>query len=821
MQTSVNAIKWLFCRLAIPSQYLVDRVSREFSIATISRAQEASRKILPRFVEKVRQPCYVFGLGIATSFGLLNGNPGLIFATEMHSPAIDDSMVLLRQVTGSHCTAFADASLADSASALLEIDLHGTPISAYLIWSGRDRDNEGDNVISLNDQALTAGIEHHGESGGGSWWHTYTKDVSALVKAHALAGDLLDNGLLGDVLLTFSVAGLDIAQNLGGENHGVSLIVIYEAPECGENEIKLHVGLDSFKHSAPKPIYGPHSAVHCTTIAASHQSRQVNLNLHIGGIQNADRNATIWLMTSDEATPPATLIGQEGALAFIDPVGNDATQRQWDRFSSGIELPPNHTQACVQIESTGPNGVSGVLISFMAQVYLAEVPLLNIISGKIWLDSNGDGQLTPDEPGIPNMAVLLRDGVERTIQQAFVTGPTGDYRFMGAREGDYIVDVAEDLSTQSWIQTRDPDDILDTETLVTITPGLVDENINFGFIGVAPTGSISGMIWRDINGNDLRDETEEGIPQIVVMVMDSAQNLVAEQVTTEAGAFLFSELPLLDYTVKISTASLPVDLVQTFESDGSLNGSVAVMLVDTPIQDNVAFGFGTKGQVSGRLWLDQNGDGLESADELGLNNGLILLTDARGVGRVAATQNDGNYQFTGLSEGGYILRVVQETLPLGAISTYDPDGVLDGQTTLEIAINIVITDVNFGFNFGIHSLATNPPLIDLATAGIDLNDEQALLGYLVWVLATQEDETDESPSGGESPDDVVSPGENGGESGQPELPDTSEQPAPIEPEQGVDIGGESGGESGDETGGQDGDNENPVVMHKIHLPLIQ
>lgn len=736
-------------------------------------------------------------LGIALSFGLWGGDLGIVSAAE-HSPTIDDSMLLLAQLSGKNCSATADVGLSGKQSALFELEFVGQPVAAYLVWSGRDRDNRGDDVVLLNGQPLIADIQRHGESGGGSWWHTYTHDVSDLVRAAAPAGGQL----------TLTLSGLTIENNLGGENHGAGLIVFYTSTQCNESEIMLFSGLDSFKRTAPAPIYGPHSAVHCASVGASTEPRQIDLQLQIGGIESAERNSTIWLMTSAESTPPASLIGRDDALSFLDPVGNDAAKRQWDRFFASIELPSERTQACVQIESGEPEGVSAVLVTFMAQVHGAGMDGggANAVSGKVWLDANRDGNQNEGESGIPNIVVLLRDATERTIYQAFVTGSSGDYRFGGLEEGAYSIDVADELFTAEWEQTAESDGILDTEVLVSIESDTTIERVNFGFVPVAPKGLISGTVWSDANGNGIfEDEGDSRLVGINVSLLDNEQAVVDATLTDASGIFTFTDLEFTSYTVQVDSASLPDNSVQTFETDGTLDGSVAVALTEIRPTRTASFGYGMSGYTSGKIWHDQNGDGLQAGDELGIDNVLLLLTDAQGVGRVAATRNGGQYQFDSLPVGRYILRVVAESMPAGAVPTFDVDGALDLQTSFDIEVSTILTNINFGFQFGVRVLEAASPQIDLTKTNIDLNDSDALLDYLLQLLAEPANNGAGEPSDGEQPEE---PADNGDSS-----PTPSPDPDPIGIPDQIDGGGEN-----DDNGGEDDEVDEPF---QIHLPVIQ
>lgn len=101
----------------------------------------------------------------------------------------------------------------------------------------------------------------------------------------------------------------------------------------------------------------------------------------------------------------------------------------------------------------------------------------------------------------------------------------------------------------------------------------------------------------------------------------------------------------------------------------SLNGLPADFLIDQ-VQ------FVRRGEISGRIWADENGDGLANL-EYGLEGVTVRLFDDQ-TGTLLQSQPtdaDGYYRFADLGGGDFAVEVATAGLPFGATPTVDPDGI--------------------------------------------------------------------------------------------------------------------------------------------------
>ena len=103
-------------------------------------------------------------------------------------------------------------------------------------------------------------------------------------------------------------------------------------------------------------------------------------------------------------------------------------------------------------------------------------------------------------------------------------------------------------------------------------------------------------------------------------------------------------------------------------------------------------GFVELGEIHGTKWNDLDGDGVQDPGEPGLADWSIMLDQGNDgtFDLVSSTDVDGNYWFTNLIPGEYL---VAEELEPGWVQTF-PDG--DGSHIVNLAEGQIVTDIDFG-----------------------------------------------------------------------------------------------------------------------------
>ena len=224
------------------------------------------------------------------------------------------------------------------------------------------------------------------------------------------------------------------------------------------------------------------------------------------------------------------------------------------------------------------------------------------IGDYVWFDLNGNGIQDEDESGIADVTVILEadfngDGII-DFTDSMETDESGFYLFPNLPPGTYRITVDSDTLPDGLIQTYDLDGIESPDTAVVILrSGEVNLNVDFGYFQY---GSIGDRVWNDLNADGVQNENEPGIGGVTVTLYDEEGNVLATTVTTDDGGYLFEFLPPGTYTVCVDAATLPADLVQTYDLDGELDHCTTVDLEGSQDRTDVDFGY-TGGSSSIRL----------------------------------------------------------------------------------------------------------------------------------------------------------------------------------------------------------------------------
>jgi protocatechuate 3,4-dioxygenase beta subunit len=345
-----------------------------------------------------------------------------------------------------------------------------------------------------------------------------------------------------------------------------------------------------------------------------------------------------------------------------------------------------------------------------------------------------------------------------------VTDANGNYMFDDLPPGAYIVRVVSDAGASypilgtDYSQTGDPDHFgfpganNDHQTTIPIVlgPGDVFLNADFGYqpnFGVT-LGQLGALVWLDINSssNNVPDSpSERGIAGVTVGLIrdtngngawDAGEPIIATTTTQADGLYLFQGLPLsdegdgdasdADYLVWVNdTADNLANLVPTYDNLGLPNSlGRATLSAGTPLDFTLNFSYKPMTQpgtpavtiavLGDQVWFDANRNGLMDSDESGIPGVLMELLDAAGnVIFLAVTDPAGYYYFAGLDPSAtYSVRVAAANFLPGQVlagleNTFDPDGGLGDQATVNFAVNDGPSDpdgtrnrINLGQDFG-------------------------------------------------------------------------------------------------------------------------
>jgi hypothetical protein len=285
---------------------------------------------------------------------------------------------------------------------------------------------------------------------------------------------------------------------------------------------------------------------------------------------------------------------------------------------------------------------------------------VDTVGGAAFNDADGDGVYDSSETGVSGVVITL------TTSTGIFTRTTvgnGSYLFSDVRTGDHFLSAAD---VPGFVRTTS------REVMVSVS----SEGSASAYFGYQQEGTISGIVFTDLNDDGIKGASESGIGGVTVTLQADGGAIVEAVRTVGDGSYLFSDVTQGSYTVEETD---PEGFTSTTPN------SVAVTLLSSKPSASVNFGDVPIGIVSGVVFHDLDADGLQDEAEPGIGGVTVTL----GTGESGQTVGNGGYQFDP-DEGTYI---VEETNPEGFYST-TPD-----QMTVNVSTG-GSASANFGDRFG-------------------------------------------------------------------------------------------------------------------------
>jgi len=311
------------------------------------------------------------------------------------------------------------------------------------------------------------------------------------------------------------------------------------------------------------------------------------------------------------------------------------------------------------------------------------IPVKATIGDRVWKDDNQNGQQDDGEPGIEDVTVNLLDKAGNMIDST-TTDSNGNYGFSVDSTDSYVIQVV--VPVGKGITTQDiGDDTTDSDIgpdgktdFIEINPNVSNPTVDAGLVNLP--GSLNGAVWNDANENGIQDAGEAPVSGVTVQLITTDKATVLDSTTTGTdGSYTFAGLdPKESYRVRfvapdgtdfspIADGSAPGGGVDpttgqtgeiTIPADGSTDG-VDAGVVDQP------------GSITGTLFKDDDGDGVQDPDELGIPGQEVSLQDKAG-NPIASVTTDGNgdYAFLDLDPGSDFV-VVFAPVPDSVFTTQD------------------------------------------------------------------------------------------------------------------------------------------------------
>ncbi len=286
-----------------------------------------------------------------------------------------------------------------------------------------------------------------------------------------------------------------------------------------------------------------------------------------------------------------------------------------------------------------------------------------IIGNFVFLDMNANGSHQTNEPGLEGITISLIDGADNKVLATTETNENGQYFFGGLVAADYKVALVSASLSAGLVPAYDPDGSapVDFESaLVSLVAGTSNLLQDFG-VKVNIANTINGTVWEDNDAEGDLDESNTGIANVTVVLMDTFNNIVATTTTSSTGDYSFIGLPNGTYLIDVtdeahvlngywhSTGTTPT------ADNNSQSDTYKVRLVNGAVDQTGDFGYYQRGASLGNfVWSDRNSDGLQDENEKGVEGAVLTLKidyDGNGtteVSMVTTSDISGSYRFDNL-----------------------------------------------------------------------------------------------------------------------------------------------------------------------------
>ncbi|MCA9128982.1 MAG: hypothetical protein KDB22_17970 [Planctomycetales bacterium] len=302
----------------------------------------------------------------------------------------------------------------------------------------------------------------------------------------------------------------------------------------------------------------------------------------------------------------------------------------------------------------------GAVESQISQVYsLGDV---------VWHDVNGNGVQDSGEPGLDGVTVHLLDAGGTLISQT-TTSHGGLYRFE-LLAGSYQVQILPlpgfDFTVANALGiSEELDSDVNTATGRTATFLLDSDSgqvADAGLVFDEALGSISDLVWNDLNSNGIQDGGEPGVAGVTLHLLDGAGARLRSTTSDAGGHFAFFGLTPASYQIDLE---LPYGYLHTAndvgvneytDSDVDLTtGKTSLIAIGSGEHDFSVdagiFARGDRAIIGNWVWDDLNANGVQDSGEPGMNGVKVNLyrDNFASLELLASTVTvDGRYAFYGL-----------------------------------------------------------------------------------------------------------------------------------------------------------------------------
>ncbi|HHB51998.1 MAG TPA: hypothetical protein ENK75_02980, partial [Saprospiraceae bacterium] len=317
----------------------------------------------------------------------------------------------------------------------------------------------------------------------------------------------------------------------------------------------------------------------------------------------------------------------------------------------------------------------------------------------VWEDLNANGIQDSNEPGIPNVSVILNDCQGNPIDTTS-TDNDGYYLFDDLKPGNYKISliIPDDYYLTNPDMTSDDKDSDIQNDGYTVCEIIESGEKNHTYdIGLYKFASIGDKVWEDKNANGIQENGEPGVEGVTVELRSCNGVFLTSTTTDVSGNYLFENLMPGSYKVKFillndyyfSPANMTTDDI---DSDPNTISGLTVCEELLSGEENLTYDAGIYklAKIGDKVWRDEDGDGIQDSNEPGFENVEIVLQDCDGNDiSNQFTDPNGNYLFVDLVPGGYRLKFIP---PQDYSFTYKDAGEDDVDSDVDPVTNLTICE---------------------------------------------------------------------------------------------------------------------------------
>ncbi len=288
------------------------------------------------------------------------------------------------------------------------------------------------------------------------------------------------------------------------------------------------------------------------------------------------------------------------------------------------------------------------------------------VSGQVFGDKNDDGLPNNGESGFEGVSVtLLNEAGEKVA--GLVTGADGSYAFNDLHPGRYALryDLPQDTV---FAKVASGGNSITGEGLAAAGEAFdlaIGREKQAPLCGVVALARISGVAFHDMNANGMYEDEEGRLEGLTLtLTQKSTGQAIFQIVTGEDGAFLMDRLRPGSYAL---SAGLPAGMIFTRENEEALlpaslqaQGSIDIEIAMGQRLDNRLIGGTVPASIAGRVWLDENNNGLLEQGEALLRGLTVMLVDSQTANPYArlTTDESGAFLLPAVHPGSYDITVV-------------------------------------------------------------------------------------------------------------------------------------------------------------------